>query len=59
MDITWTVSGEAKETLLVKQATIREPVATGDYEALVAAKSRALTAISREVAWEIKRLEPA
>ena len=59
LDVTWTVTGrQAKETLLVKKATIREPVATEDYEALVAAKSRALATLSREMAEEIRTLAP-
>ena len=58
LDVTWTVTGrEAGETLLVKKSKIREPVATEDYEALVAAKSRALAALSREIADEIKRVQ--
>jgi hypothetical protein len=57
LDVTWTVTGcEAGETLLVKKSKIREPVATENYEALVAAKSRALATLSRKIADEIKRL---
>ena len=57
LDVTWTVTGrEAGETLLVKKTKTRAPVATEDYEALVAAKSRALATLSRKIADEIKRL---
>ena len=60
LDVTWTVTGcEAKETLLVKKSKIREEVAAEDYEALVAAKSRALAALSREIADKIRRLHNA
>ena len=57
LDVTWTVTGrQAKETLLVKKAMLREPVATDDYEALVAAKSRVLATLSRKIADEIRKL---
>jgi uncharacterized lipoprotein YmbA len=57
LDVTWTVTGrQAKETLLVKKAMLREPLATDDYEALVAAKSRVLASLSRKIADEIRRL---
>ena len=58
LDVTWTVTGrEAGERLLVKKSKIREPVATEDYESIVAAKSRALAALSRKIADEIKRVQ--
>ena len=60
LNVTWTVTGqEGGNPTLVKKSAIREPVSATDYEALVAAKSRALATLSREIAEEIRRLEPA
>jgi len=41
---------------VVKNTAIKEPVSDKDYEALVAAKSRALATLSRAIVDEIKRL---
>jgi uncharacterized lipoprotein YmbA len=38
----------------VKKSLIREPLSSGNYEALVAAKSRAIAALSQEIAEAIK-----
>ena len=45
--------------LLVRESTIREPVSGKDYEALVAAKSRALATLSQEIAGGIGKLRPS
>jgi len=51
LDITWTITGrEAREILLVRKSLIREPVKGEDYDALVAAKSRILATLSRQIA---------
>jgi uncharacterized lipoprotein YmbA len=55
--VTWIVTGrEGKTPLTVRKSDIREPVSGKDYDALVAAHSRALAALSREIAEEIGRL---
>jgi len=54
---TWIVTGlEGKTPLAVRKAEIQEPVSGTDYDALVSAQSRALAALSREIAGEIRRL---
>ena len=60
LNATWMViEQEGNNPKLVKKSTIREPLSSKDYEALVAAESRALATLSREIAEEIRRLEPA
>ena len=57
LDATWTITGrEAKEVLLVRKSQMKEPVQGMDYEAFVAAKSRILADLSREIAHEIESL---
>jgi uncharacterized protein len=54
---TWIVTGrEGKTPLAVRKTEIQEPVSGTDYDALVSAQSRALAALSREIAGEIRRL---
>jgi len=54
---TWILTGrEGKTPLAVRKAEIREPVSGTDYDALVAAQSRAVAALSREIAGEIRKL---
>ena len=46
----WSIlGGQDKELLAVNRSSIRESVSTGDYGALVAAQSRALAKLSREI----------
>jgi hypothetical protein len=47
---------KANQLIAVKTAVIDQPVAASDYAALVAAQSRALEALSREIAAEIEKL---
>ncbi len=55
LNITWTITGrEAREILLVRKSLIREPARGEDYDALVAAKSRLLATLSRQIAKGIK-----
>jgi uncharacterized lipoprotein YmbA len=55
--VTWIVTGrEGKTPLSVRKTEIQEPVSGRDYDALVAAQSRAVAALSREIAEEIKKL---
>jgi uncharacterized lipoprotein YmbA len=57
LDITWTITGrEAREIFLVRKSLIREPVRGEDYDALVAAKSRILATLSRQIARGIKEV---
>ncbi len=57
LDITWTITGrEAREILLVRKSLIREPVQGEDYDAFVAAKSRILATLSRQIALAIKEI---
>jgi len=55
LDITWTITGrESREILLVRKSLIREPVQGKDYDTFVAAKSRILATLSRQIAQGIK-----
>ena len=55
LNITWTITGrDAREILLVRKSLFREPTRGEDYDALVAAKSRLLTTLSRQIAEGIK-----
>ena len=57
LNVTWTITdGEGRNPLAVHKTIIREPVMGTDFEALVAAKSRALADLSQEIAREIKKL---
>jgi len=54
---TWIVTGrEGKTPLSVRKSDIQEPVSGQDYDALVGAQSRAVGALSRDIAEEIRRL---
>ena len=51
----WSIFGKGGRDLLMrKKSSYTEPVASPDYEALVTAQSAALTALSREIAHEIR-----
>ncbi|CAB1061023.1 hypothetical protein D1BOALGB6SA_5794 [Olavius sp. associated proteobacterium Delta 1] len=55
LDITWTITArEALEILFVRKSLIREPVQGDDYDAFIAAKSRILARLSRQIAQGIK-----
>jgi len=54
LNITWTVTGrQPGDILRVRNSVIKEAVQSADYEAFVAAESRILAALSREMAREI------
>ncbi|ACC69842.1 PqiC family protein [Paraburkholderia phymatum] len=55
VDALWTVRVAGRTTLLTGRSTVREPVQGTDEAALVAAHSRALAAVSREIAAAIRR----
>jgi hypothetical protein len=54
LNITWTVTGrQPNDILRVRNSVIKEAVQSADYEDFVAAESRILAALSREMAREI------
>jgi uncharacterized lipoprotein YmbA len=53
----WSIKDpKANRMIAVRTAVIEQPVAASDYTALVAAQSRALEVLSREIAAEIEKL---
>jgi uncharacterized lipoprotein YmbA len=53
----WSIfQGDREKMLLVQDSTFSEPSASGNYEALVAAQSRALGRLSEEIADAIREL---
>jgi hypothetical protein len=57
LDVTWAIIGrEARKILLVRNSLIREPVQGEDYDTFVAAKSRILGTLSRQIAQGIKEI---
>jgi uncharacterized lipoprotein YmbA len=54
LNITWTITGrDARDIRRVRKSVIKEAVPSEDYEAYIAAKSRIMMALSRELAREI------
>ena len=54
LDLHWMVFDQkARKALFIKRSKIREPMASGDYEALVFAKSQALATLSRQIAHKL------
>ncbi len=50
LDVTWSVAKQKDENdPVVKNSFIKEPVSTEDYEAIAAAKSRAIAVLSQEI----------
>ena len=56
LDFLWSVHGVNGDTLQSGRATFSETVTTSGYEALVAAQSRVLAAVSRELAQALLRV---
>ena len=55
LDITWTITGrDDRQILLVKKSLIKEPTQGDDFDAFIAAKSRILANLSRQIAQGIK-----
>jgi len=53
----WNIfSGDGKEVFLTRKSSFREPTGAGGYDAFVAAESRALANLSRDIALEIKAI---
>ena len=57
LDARWTLLGQDRVELTMTRSVIEEPPAGGGYEGLVAAKSRAIAVLSREIARVIHRFE--
>jgi uncharacterized lipoprotein YmbA len=58
VDALWTVRVAGRTELLTGRSTVREPVQGADDAALIAAHSRALGAVSRDIAAAIRRASP-
>jgi uncharacterized protein len=57
LNTVWTIKGrKGTKALYAKRSIIRQPVSENDYEALVAAHSQALAALSREIVVAIKNI---
>lgn len=56
LDVTWSVTGRDDKNPVVRTSVIEEPVPTADHEGLVAAMSRALETLSREIVAVIDKL---
>jgi len=51
LSVKWGLFGErGKNVLIAKRSSFKEPTGAATYEALVAAQSRAVAALSREIA---------
>jgi uncharacterized protein len=57
LDAIWTVRGKSEKAAKTGRTTLREPVSGDSYDALVAAQSRALGTLSRDLAQTILTLE--
>jgi uncharacterized lipoprotein YmbA len=57
LDVRWSVMGREDKDPVVRTSVIEEPVSTADHEGLVAAMSRALATLSREIVEVIDGLE--
>lgn len=57
LEVQWSIVGKkGRKVLLLKRSTIAEPTGGASYEALVAAQSRALGKLSREMALALSSL---
>jgi uncharacterized lipoprotein YmbA len=54
IDALWTVHVAGRTALLMGRSTVREPVSGTGYDALIAAHSRALASVSRDIATAIR-----
>ncbi|MBW2196075.1 MAG: membrane integrity-associated transporter subunit PqiC [Deltaproteobacteria bacterium] len=57
LDVTWSVTGPENVDMVVRTSAIEERMSTTDHDGLVAAMSRALAALSREIVEVISRIE--
>jgi uncharacterized lipoprotein YmbA len=59
IDATWSIKDlQNRKLLLIRNSTIRETLASAQYEALVAAQSKALAAMSQEIAAALAAVVP-
>jgi uncharacterized lipoprotein YmbA len=59
LEVLWTLaSRESQETLTARKSVIKEPLSATTFEELVAAQSRAIAQLSREIVREIQNLQP-
>ncbi len=59
LDATWSIKDlKSKKLLLVRNSTIRESLASAEYEELIAAQSKALAALSQEIAKALLDIVP-
>jgi len=59
IDATWSIKDlKSKKLLLVRNSTIREALASAEYEELVAAQSKVLAAMSQEIAAALIEVVP-
>ena len=57
LEVRWSILyGESKNFLLTRKSDFREPVSAEGYDAIVAAMSRAIGKLSREIAGEVVRV---
>jgi len=56
VEASWSIRPRAKGELKSGRSVVREPVATAGYDALVAAHSRALAAVSRDIAEALRTM---
>lgn len=59
VDALWTVKVAGRDALITGRSTVREKVSGPDDAALIAAHSRALASVSRDIAAAIRRAAPA
>ena len=59
IDATWSIKDlKSRKMLLLRNSTLREPLASAEYEELVAAQSKALAAMSQEIAAALIEVVP-
>ena len=59
IDATWSIKDlKSRKLLLIRNSTLREPLASAEYEELVAAQSKALAAMSQEIAAALAEVVP-
>lgn len=59
IDATWSIKDiKSRKLLLIRNSTIRETLASAEYEELVAAQSKALAAMSQEIAAALMEVVP-